>query len=334
MTQVDLPFQLTGFERVDAVPGKALLRITGRGAGDLGSGRLALRVHAGTETHRVMPLPAPPAPAGMLRAGFTVAAEVADGAERFELELGGGEVAALPEPARRQTTRITPPLASLASGPGAPRASEAVQELNRRLAEERAKRASAETAAAASAAARQATVERFQALESELGSVRSDAEAARTEAAAARSQADSLRSALEAARNELRAAHGAAELGRTQANHARAEADAAEAALTRRDAEIDLLRTALQERETRAEADHAHWEQITAELTAEIELARADAIDYQQYASELELQLADLQAELEARPALSAGEGPADPEELRRALNAAAAELERLRAQG
>jgi chromosome segregation ATPase len=141
-------------------------------------------------------------------------------------------------------------------------------------------------------------------------------------------------------RDELRTAQATIELGNTQASQARTEAEAAETALARRDAEIDLLRATLAERtaelsERTVEGDAAHtqWEQITAELTGEIEMARAESAQFQRAAADLELVLVDTRLELETLQMIyGQPSGSTDPDELRRALNAAAAEIERLRA--
>jgi hypothetical protein len=305
---------LQEFEHVEAVPGKALLRIVGRPAKPLDLAALVLVVQLGGGEHRASPLPAPASPTGVLRLGFTVPAAVADGASGYSLVVGDGEPFELPTPVKRQTARITAPLthSPAAAGLAAPETDQALADLSDRLHIETGRRLSAEKAAAASSAARSASAERVEMIEAELVKMR----------------------------DELRTAQATIELGNTQASQARTEAEAAETALARRDAEIDLLRATLAERtaelsERTVEGDAAHtqWEQITAELTGEIEMARAESAQFQRAAADLELVLVDTRLELETLQMIyGQPSGSTDPDELRRALNAAAAEIERLRA--
>jgi hypothetical protein len=323
---------LQEFEHVEAVPGKALLRIVAQPARPLDPAALVLIVKTEGGDHRAAPLPAPASPSGLLRLGFTVPASVADGARGYSLVVADGEPIELPAPTRRQTARLTPAL-SHSPAPGAAPADtdQALADLSDRLRVELGRRVTAEKAASTSAAARAASAERVELLEAELVKLRDE---------------------LRQLRDELRESARAVELGSSQASHAREEADAAEEALARRDAEIDLLRGALAERTaelserttelgartaelgertSQADAAHVHWEQITAELTAEVEMARTETAQFQRHAADLELVLVDTRLQLETMQMIYGDSS--DPDERRRTLNAAAAELERLRSE-
>ena len=63
---------LDGFERIDASPGTALLRVTARGgAGEAASGSPTLVIDDGVRLHRLTPLPAPPDAGDVIRAAFS-----------------------------------------------------------------------------------------------------------------------------------------------------------------------------------------------------------------------------------------------------------------------
>ncbi len=305
MSEGSLPLEQVEFEHVEAVPGRALLRVAGRPTGKPATGAATLLVFGKGDPQRIPALPAPPPPPGLLRTAFTVPNELTESASGYSLELGDGTVMPLPKPTRRRTNRITAP-APPAAGPSAGPADPAVETLRRRLKTEREQRLGAETQADASAAARAATVQRLEAVEEEVSKLRS----------------------------ELRAGHGEVELSRTQANHARAEADAAEGALTQAQAEIELLRSALQERDAHTLRSYDHWEQIAAELSADIDSARLDSATHSQRVGELEQELVELRTELESLRGAGSFEvtdGPADPIELQRQLNRAAIALEQSR---
>ncbi|MBO0768621.1 MAG: hypothetical protein J2O48_08055, partial [Solirubrobacterales bacterium] len=285
----DGSFELSEFEHLEAVPGRALLRIAAKPTFDPAASALIVN---GSE--RIKPLPAPPGPRGQVRIAFSLPAQLADGATAYALDLGDGQTEELPKPKRREADRILPPLPS--PEPDASTTlpesgdSEQLAELQKRLEEERNRRMSADTAAATSAAARSANEQRLKSLDGELAS--------------AREQLETNKRDLESARNDLRSAQGEAELGATRANHARAEADAAEATLLQRQAEIELLRHTVQEADTQAQRSYQYWEQITAELTAEIEVARQVAANFQQHARNLQAELADSKLELTSLRAL------------------------------
>jgi hypothetical protein len=326
----DAPFELRDFEHVEAIPGKALLRIAAAPTFEPSGCTLIVD---GTE--RIAPLPAPPGPSGMARVAFSIPAELAEGASRYALELGGGELIELPAPGHRVSPRVTLAGAGLTGPAPAPAppiddgSADLVAELERRLRSERARREAADTAADTSAAARAATETRLKSLDVELADARTDLETTQTD--------------LVSARDLLRAAQGEAELGQTRANHARAEAEAAESSLIQRAAEVQLLRQTLSDRDSHAQHTYLQWEQITAELTAEIEVARQVSANFQQHARNLQLELADSKLELTSLRALreaheqavangSAVDGDSgDPAVVASKLNAAAAALEQAR---
>jgi hypothetical protein len=326
----DAPFELKDFEHVEAIPGKALLRIAAAPTFEPAHSTLIVD---GTET--IAPLPAPPGPPGVARVAFSIPAELAESAHSFALELAGGERIDLPAPSRRQSTRVTLAGAGLSGPAPAPAepvdvgSADVIAELSRRLESERARRTAADTAADTSAAARAASETRLKSLGAELADARSDLEATQVD--------------LASARDELRSAQGEAELGQTRASHARAEAEAAESTLIQRAAEIQLLRQTLSDRDDHAQHTYLQWEQITAELTAEIEVARQVAANFQQHARNLQLELADSKLELTSLRALreaheqavadgSAVDGDSgDPAVVASKLNAAAAALEQAR---
>ncbi len=326
----DAAFELKDFEHVEAIPGKALLRIAAAPTFDPSASTLIID---GAE--RIPPLPAPPGPPGLARVAFSIPAELAAGARSFVLELAGGAHIDLPAPSRRQGTRVSLAGAGLAGPAPAPAEpvdvgdADVVAELSRRLESERARRTAADVAADTSAAARAASETRLRSLGAELADARSDLA--------------STQGVLEATRDELRTAQGEAELGQTRASHARAEAEAAESTLIQRAAEIQLLRQTLTERDSHAQHTYLQWEQITAELTAEIEVARQVAANFQQHARNLQLELADSKLELTSLRALreaheqavaegSAADGDSgDPAVVASKLNAAAAALEQAR---
>ncbi|HET9074810.1 MAG TPA: hypothetical protein VFN48_09540 [Solirubrobacteraceae bacterium] len=326
----DAPFELREFEHVEAIPGKALLRIAADPTFDPAA---TVLVVDGEE--RIAPLPAPPGPPGVARVAFSIPADLAERARGYALALGSGALVDLPAPSRRQGTRTVPAGAGLsgpAPAPAPPRddgGADVIAELQRRLEAERALRVSADTAAQTSAAARSVSETRLRSLGAELADARADL--------------DTTRGDLETTRERLRTAQGEAELGQTQASHARAEAEAAESTLIQRAAEIALLRQTLTDRDAHAQTTYEQWEHITAELSAEVEVARQVAANFQDHARRLQLELADSRLELTSLRALgeahaaavaagSATDGDAgDPAVVSATLNAAAAALEQAR---
>lgn len=327
----DSGFELKDFEHVEAIPGRALLRIAA--APTFEPSGTTLIVDGDT---RIPPLPAPPGGPGVARVAFSLPAELTAGARNYALELSSGDVVDLPTPSHRHTARMSLAGAGLSGPAPAPAgpvdvgSADLITELERRLEAERAGRVAADTAAETSAAARAASDTRLKSLGAELADARSEL---------ASSQVD-----LESMREELRAARGEAELGQTRADHARAEAEAAESTLIQRAAEIQLLRQTLTERDHQTQSSYLQWEQITAELTAEVEVARQVAANFQGHARNLQLELADSKLELTSLRALGAAhaqavaEGSAangdsgDPTVVAAKLNAAAAALEQARA--
>ena len=91
--------ELQGFERIDASPGTALLRVTGTHAGTKKKRRpLTLVIDDGSQLHRLAPLPAPPDSGDMLRVAFSAPVALLGGRTAFALDLGRGEIVDLPAP--------------------------------------------------------------------------------------------------------------------------------------------------------------------------------------------------------------------------------------------
>ena len=94
--------ELEGFERLEATPGTALLRIAARAsAGTLDARRVTLVVHHGRRGVRLSPLPAPPDRSGMLRLAYSAPLALVDQADGFALELVDGSILELPTPTLR-----------------------------------------------------------------------------------------------------------------------------------------------------------------------------------------------------------------------------------------
>src|ERR1700759_4128922 len=101
VTEAKVQFELVEFEQVEAAPGTALLRVSGRPAPDMVAGALTVVINnAGTE-HRHQQLPALPGPPGLIRAAFSAPHEHVGPGATYSLALPGGEVVRLPAPARR-----------------------------------------------------------------------------------------------------------------------------------------------------------------------------------------------------------------------------------------
>src|SRR5436305_4946186 len=86
-------WELDAFERVDASPGRVLLRISGRSSRDAGA-RPTLIVDDGRTMHRLAALPSAGAPAGRdrVQVAFSAPSELLGGRRTaFALELGDGD---------------------------------------------------------------------------------------------------------------------------------------------------------------------------------------------------------------------------------------------------
>src|SRR5579875_865508 len=102
VSEGQVQFELVEFEQVEAAPGTALLRVSGRPAADMVSGALTLVINdAGTE-HRHQQLPALPGPPGLIRAAFSAPHEHVGPGSTYSLALPDGAIVRLPAPARRR----------------------------------------------------------------------------------------------------------------------------------------------------------------------------------------------------------------------------------------
>src|SRR5579875_1970800 len=102
VSEGQVQFELVEFEQVEAAPGTALLRVSGRPGPDMVSGALTLVINnAGTE-HRHEQLPALPGPPGLIRAAFSAPHEHVGPGASYALALPGGGIVRLPAPVRRR----------------------------------------------------------------------------------------------------------------------------------------------------------------------------------------------------------------------------------------
>src|SRR5262249_20272746 len=94
--------ELEQFERIEAAPDRALLRVAARpDARRAGNGPPTLVIDDGARLHRLAPLPAPADPTGLMRAAYSAPVALLQGRTACALELGGGAVVDLPAPTRR-----------------------------------------------------------------------------------------------------------------------------------------------------------------------------------------------------------------------------------------
>lgn len=302
VTEEEVQFELVEFEQVEAAPGTALLRVSGRPTADLPSGSLTLVVHNGDAEHRHEQLPALPGPPGLIRAAFSAPLEQAGEGASFSLALPGGNIVPLPAPVRRQSALTSIPAHGVPWAPGsradqrttatdpaqdarlveAERRAEsrrlAIAELERRLQSERERRAAAEADLA------------------HLRTERDDARAERDNAMAERDEAVADRDQAEA-----RARAAAANAGALEA-HARAAADVAtrtqaslEAQLADRASELERIRAATELAQARA---HASRREVTA-LDEQLAHAQAQITVLQQALDERETEHAAAIASME-----------------------------------
>jgi len=99
---------LENFERIEATPETALLRIAGHVSGH-GSLEPPALLIGESRPRRLVPLPAPPNPPGVLRAAYRAPRTVLEGESAFALELGEGVVVDLPSPRLARLRREPPP---------------------------------------------------------------------------------------------------------------------------------------------------------------------------------------------------------------------------------
>ena len=153
--------ELEHFEQVEAAPGTALLRVAAKAAlGVSADVAPTLVIDDGARVHRITPIPAPPAPDGLLRVAYSVPFVLLGARPTFALQLSDGGLIRLPPPAR--SSRLV-----------APR-SEATDELERRLRTEQNRRAQAERQAAEAAEAAAQAVSRLEELDLQQRAARAE----------------------------------------------------------------------------------------------------------------------------------------------------------------
>ena len=283
VTELEAQFELVDFEQVEAAPGTALLRVSGRPAGELHVGHLWLVIDDdGGAEHRYEQLPALPGPPGLLRAAFSAPLDHLGAGASFSLELPDGQLVRLPAPARRSTALSATP---------APPEGPAVSELERRLRSERERRSAAESDLihvrrerdearaeldAALTDRDQATAERDQA-EARARASAAHAGALEGQITAAEDAAIHMQAAHEAQladrASELERMRSAAEIAQARAAANRRELTAREEQLAHAQAQIAVLRESVEPRE--AEPDAA-----LARRAAEVELLRAQVQEH------------------------------------------------------
>lgn len=98
MIEASLSIELEAFERIEAVPGQVLLRVTARAPVELSAGSLTLVVTEPATVHRLRPLPSPADPSGLMRVAFPATAQLLERAAEYQLEFPDGSFVELPAP--------------------------------------------------------------------------------------------------------------------------------------------------------------------------------------------------------------------------------------------
>ena len=112
--------ELTEFEQIEAGPGTVLLRVAARAADASVAGeRPVLVITDRGRIQRLTALPAPPDPAGVLRAAFSAPVALVESASRFSLELARRLNARPPGAVGPTTSRRARPGAAVTQGGGA-----------------------------------------------------------------------------------------------------------------------------------------------------------------------------------------------------------------------
>lgn len=287
VTEADVQFELVEFEQVEAAPGTALLRVSGRPAPDMVSGSLTLVIDNGGTVHRHEQLPALPGPPGLIRAAFSAPHEHVGPGATYSLELPGGAIVRLPAPARRRPA-LSAVQGGSGSGAGASHhAEESAAEASRLVEAER--RAESRRLAIAELERRlQSERERRSVAEADLAHLRTERDAARAERDSAVADRDEAIADRDQAEARARAAAGNA--GALEAQ-IRADADAAtraqaaiEAQLADRLSELERVRTMAEVAQARA---HASRREVTA-LDEQLAHAQAQITVLQQALDERE----------------------------------------------
>lgn len=251
-------FHLLEFEQVEAAPGTALLRVSGRADSEL-SGTLTLVIELDGQQKRHEQLPALPGPPDLIRAAFSAPIhDIAPGAS-FSLELPDGQVIGLPAPThRRAALSGTPRHHDGASRSGGTTAEGEGEGDSSRLVEAERRAESRRLAIAELERRLQSERERRSAAESDLAHLRSerdDARAERDSALAERDEAMADRDRAEARARAAAANAGAMEAQIRAGTDSAARAQAAlEVQLADRTAELDRIRSAAEVAQARAHA--------------------------------------------------------------------------------
>ena len=159
--------ELIEFERVDAAPGTALLRVAARRTSETSPDeRPTLVVDDGQRVHRLAPVPAPADPVGLLRAAFSAPAALLGSHAFYSLEFSNRAVVALPAPARRKARGDEPAHAEAAEQ------RQRLEETERHLTAAIARTAELNAAIDAANAALAEAIERATAMEAERNEAR------------------------------------------------------------------------------------------------------------------------------------------------------------------
>ncbi|MDQ2759932.1 MAG: hypothetical protein M3Y17_05715, partial [Actinomycetota bacterium] len=297
------------FERVEAVPGTALLRLAARqSAGTPVNGKPTLVIDDGAAVHRLTALPSPAGPKGWMRVAYSAPSALLEGRKGFALELASGEVVDLPAPTpRRRVARREPPERRLRKqAPAhAPGATSAITELERRLAVREAELHQAEGRLAVA-------VEECRA-----------AQARATAGERMRAELHDRIDEVDRARKDL-----ASELSKREAKHDRRLLEArAELAATGQRADAAQRRATELQASLEAARDQAagHGEQVDG-LAREIAAAQAKAAGHSRAAAEMQRQMAELETGIDTVRARS-GEAESLAGELERENVALGVEL-------
>ncbi len=308
MTDAQVQFELVEFEHVEAAPGSALLRVSGRASADIGAGPLALVISVEGDEHRHEQLPALPGTPDLIRAAFSAPLDhVASGAT-YQLELPSGQLVRLPAPTRRRSAlsslsgHASTSSADAAAGAGPGRQGAAADETggeSGRLIEAERRAESRRLAIVELERRIQSERERRSAAESDLAHLRSERDQARAERDAALAERDEAVADRDQA--EARARATAANAGSLEAQ-IRAGADSAaraqatlEAQLADRTAELERVREAAEAAQARA---HATRREVLG-LDEQLAHAQAQITVLQQALDEREATSASAQVALE-----------------------------------
>ena len=294
MSEADSQFELVEFEQVEAAPGTALLRVSGRPAPSLSAGPLTLVISDDRGDHRHEQLPSLPGSPDLIRAAFSAPLEDLSPGATYSLALPGGDLVRLPPPTPRRSTRsgsqaetTAAPTSAAAGGDSSTAAG--ADAASSSLAEAEALAESRRLAIAELEHRLQSERERRTAAESEMTHLRSEREDARAERDAAIADRDVALADRDEA--EARARAAAATAGtleaqlRASSDNATRTQTALEAELADRAAELGRIRNAAEVAQARAHA------------------SRRDATELDEQLAHAQAQMTVLQQQLDEREA-------------------------------